>query len=235
MINNKKHYTHLFFDLDRTLWDFDTSSHQTFVYLFEKYDLKNAGILSFDEFSKVYHKHNDYYWDLYRKGELTKDILRGIRFQATFESFGIENRELIKNISEDYLYHSPRNVFLFPNTHKTLEYLYQKVELHLITNGFEEVQEIKMQSSDLRKYFKTIVTSEEAGVKKPDARIFEFALKRAKAEVVDSLMIGDDLDVDIEGARQFGMDTVFFNPEKIPHPGSATFEISDLCELCDYF
>lgn len=231
----RKHYKHLFFDLDRTLWDFDTSSHETFVYMFSKFNLPGYGIESFDKFIEVYHKHNDYFWDLYRKGELKKEVLRGIRFKATFESFGIDNKELIEKITEDYLYHSPRNVFLFPNTHKTLEYLQDKVDLHLITNGFEEVQEIKMQSSDLRKYFKTVVTSEEAGVKKPDAGIFKFALHRAGANAAESLMIGDDLEVDIEGARLFGMDTVFFNPEKLPHPGNATFEISDLCELCDYF
>ncbi len=235
MIQPKKHYKHLFFDLDRTLWDFDSSSKQTFIDLFEQFNLKSFGIQDVETFVSVYNKFNDYYWDLYRKGEVTKEVLRGIRFQTTFDSFGLDNKLLVQQITEAYLYHSPRNVFLFPNTHKTLEYLQDKVTLHLITNGFEEVQEIKMQSSDLRKYFTTIVTSEEAGVKKPDARIFEFALKRAGAEAIESIMIGDDLEVDIEGARQFGMDTVFFNPDKVVHPGNATFEITDLCELCDYF
>jgi putative hydrolase of the HAD superfamily len=233
MFKNK--YKHLFFDLDRTLWDFDASSHHTFVYLYEQYNLKKVGIQSLNEFTEVYHKHNDFFWDLYRNGKMTKDVLRGIRFQATFESFGIDNKTLVDQITEDYLYHSPRNVFLFPNAHKTLDYLQNKVELHLITNGFEEVQEIKMQSSDLRKYFKTVVTSEEAGVKKPDAGIFEFALNRAGAKASESIMIGDDLEVDIEGARLFGMDTVFFNPARQPHPGNATYEIFDLCDLCSYF
>ncbi|NOU46235.1 MAG: noncanonical pyrimidine nucleotidase, YjjG family [Bacteroidales bacterium] len=233
MFRNK--YKHLFFDLDRTLWDFDASSYQTFVYMYEKYNLKSIGIQSLDEFTEVYHKHNDHFWDLYRNGEITKDLLRGIRFQATFDTFGIDNKTLVGQITEDYLYHSPRNVFLFPNAHKTLDYLRDRVELHMITNGFEEVQEIKMQSSDLRKYFKTVVTSEEAGVKKPDARIFEYALKRAGATADESIMIGDDLEVDIEGARLIGMDTVYFNPAKLPHPGNATYEISDLADLCNYF
>lgn len=231
----KKHYKHLFFDLDRTLWDFDSSARQTFEYLFQHYNLEKYGIASVVEFTEVYHKHNEHFWDLYRKGEMTKEVLRGIRFVATLLSFNIDNQKLADHLTEDYLYHSPRNVFLFPNTHDSLEYLSKKVDLHLITNGFEEVQKIKLDSSDLRKYFKTIVTSEEAGVKKPDSRIFEFAMQRAGALAIESLMVGDDLEVDIEGARQVGIDQVFFNPERVKHDGRSTFEIFDLSELCNYF
>jgi len=231
----KKIYKHLFFDLDRTLWDFDSSSRQTFDELFRIYHLDKYGIASVDAFTEVYHKHNNYFWDLYRKGAIKKEVLRGIRFVETLKSFNIDNPELADNLTEDYLYHSPRNVFLFPNTHETLTYLQKKVTMHLITNGFDEVQKIKLEESGLRKYFTTVVTSEEAGVKKPDIRIFEFAMNKAQAQATESLMVGDDLEADIEGARQVGMDQVFFNPEKVSYNDKTTFEIADLIELCNYF
>jgi putative hydrolase of the HAD superfamily len=232
---SKKHYKHLFFDLDRTLWDFDASSHHTFIDLFTHYRLTERNIPSVEEFLKVYNKFNEYYWDLYRKGLMEKAVLRGIRFGETLKTFGVDDPVLAEEISEDYLYRSPRNVFLFPNTIETLDYLYGRTDIHLITNGFEEVQTIKLDASGLRPYFTSIVTSEEAGVKKPDPAIFEFALQRAGALASESLMVGDDLEVDIIGAANVGMDQVFFNPERIEHAALPTIEIFDLKELTAYF
>lgn len=229
----EKKYQHLFFDLDRTLWDFDRSAYQTFCDLFEKHGLRKKNIQDVDVFFKTYNQVNELLWDQYRAGTLSKEILRDLRFQQTLMKFGIDDAQLAERLSEDYLYYSPRNVHLFPQAVEVLEILQKEYQLHMITNGFEEVQHIKLSTSGLGQYFQTIVTSEEAGVKKPDPKIFHYALAKAGADAVKSLMIGDDLEVDVLGAKAVGMDQVFFNPEQISHQNQPkpTFEITALAEL----
>jgi len=227
----KKPYKHLFFDLDRTLWDFDTSSIEAFHKIYNKFDLKSKGVDSVELFIKKYTYHNDILWNQYREGKLAKEILRGLRFAHTLEEFGINNKELAQQIGDYYVEVSPLLVHLFPNAHKVLAYLYPHYHLHIITNGFSEVQFTKLKSAKLDKYFNEIITSEEAGVKKPDPLIFSFAFNRTKARAGDSLMIGDDIGVDIVGARQIGMDQVLFDPDKKSSTDGATFYINDLIEL----
>ncbi len=125
--------------------------------------------------------------------------------------------------------------YRFPDagTMEVLQYLHIKYSLHLITNGFEEVQHIKIREADIGKYFKTITTSEEAGVKKPDKQIFEYALEKAQAKISESLMIGDTLEVDIQGARNVGMDQVYYNPLKMDHTQAVSYEIGHLIELME--
>ena len=103
--------------------------------------------------------------------------------------------------------------------------------MHIITNGFEEVQFIKLEKSNLAQYFEEVITSENAGQKKPHPTIFDFALNLTGAKKEESLMIGDNLEADILGAQQFGIDQVYFNPEKASHQVSVTHEISDLKQL----
>ena len=224
-------YKHIFFDLDRTLWDFEASAEQAFEVIFDKYDLKEKGVESASQFHEVYTKHNEKLWDLYRVGKITKEILRGKRFFLTLNDFEISDHELAENIGLDYTTISPTLVNLFPNAIEILDYLQPNYNLHLITNGFSEVQEVKLKSSGMDKYFDKVITSEDAGVKKPDSGIFNFAIDKTAAKVGESIMIGDDYKVDIVGAQNFGMDQVFFNPGRINNPNGCTFEISDLIEL----
>lgn len=224
-------YKHLFFDLDRTLWDFDQSARQTFALLYEKHALKQKGIPDLVTFFGTYNKHNDLLWESYRNGELKKEILRDLRFIHTLESFGIKDQELAVTLSEDYLYYAPRTVHLFPDAVEVVKALFPHFELHLITNGFEEVQHIKIQTAGLEPYFKKVITSEAAGVKKPDAKIFAYALQQTGANLNESLMIGDDLEVDILGAQNFGMDQLYFNPEALPHNEKPSYEIRQLKEI----
>jgi putative hydrolase of the HAD superfamily len=226
-------YKHLFFDLDHTLWDFEQSATQTFALLFEKHQLKLHGIPSLDDFIKEYTIHNTMLWESYRNGELKKEILRSLRFENTLKEFGIHNPQLAESIGDDYIYHAPRTVFLMPGAVEVLQYLYPKYFLHLITNGFEEVQHIKVREADLGKFFSTITTSEEAGVKKPDKKIFDHALQKAGAKAGESLMIGDTLEVDIEGARHAGLDQVYYNPQKTTHAQKVSYEIVHLVELME--
>lgn len=228
-----KKYKHIFFDLDHTLYDFDRSTHDTFLELHEKYKLDEQGVLPFEAFFERYKVVNTELWDQYRNGNIEKEVLNVKRFHIVLKEYGIDDWEFATRFANEYLSLAPIKKCLFPGVPETLDYLFDKYELHLITNGFEEVQEKKINSNGLRKYFRTITTSEEAGVKKPDPGIFKLALSKAEASVEESLMVGDNIEVDIDGARDFGMDQMLFNIDSIPHNGSITFEIKEIKEIID--
>ena len=231
---NKTHYKHIFIDLDKTLWDFEKNSLETFREIYVKHDLAGRGIRDLDLLLVEYTRINDMLWGFYRKNQIKKEVLNIRRFDMTLNEFGVNDLILATHIAEDYVNLSPMKNNLFPEAREALEYLMGSCPLHIITNGFEEVQQKKLDVSDLRKYFTTITTSEEAGVKKPEPWIFELALKKAGAHPGKSLMIGDDLLVDIAGARSMGMDTMFFNPSHIPHQNDVTFEIHSWKDVHTY-
>ena len=228
---NKKTYRHIFFDLDRTLWDFDTAAEVAFEKIYDQYHLKDLGIPSAHEFHEVYHPLNEQLWELYRAEQITKDELNRTRFLKPLEHYGIHDVELADHLSHDYVYWSPRIVRLVPGTMELLEYLKPKYHLHLITNGFEEVQHTKLSGSGMEPYFETLTVSEEVGVKKPNPEIFRYALRKANATPEESLMIGDEMAVDIDGARAAGMDQIFFNPSGEKAEGDRTFEVYNLLEI----
>jgi putative hydrolase of the HAD superfamily len=230
-----KIYKHIFFDLDRTIWDFDASAADTFNYMYSKYGLTDKGVPSLEKFRTRYEIHNDILWSLYRKGEILKEVLNIRRFEMTLADFGIVDHSISLGMSEDYVNVNPDKPFLFPGAIETLEYLGPRYPLHLITNGFQEVQEQKFRIARLDRFFKSVTTSEEAGIKKPEPGIFHFALDKAKADASDSIIIGDDLAVDIVGARNIGMDGVYFNPEHKEYAEEITFEIESLLELKEIF
>jgi putative hydrolase of the HAD superfamily len=227
-----KKYSHIFFDLDRTLWDFDENSRQTITELFYQYKL-DARIDKPDLFVDVYHDVNLQLWDLYRKGEMTKEILRVKRFRLSFGHFGIYDDQLASDFGDDYLAMSPTKSILLPHTIEVLDYLSERYKLHIITNGFQQTQENKMKNCGLDKYFRSLTTSETVGHNKPRPEIFHHALSSVHARKNESVMIGDDLEVDILGARKFGIDQVFLNRDNVVHKNPVTYEINDLEELFD--
>ena len=229
--NPHSKYRHIFFDLDRTLWDFDAAAEVAFERIYEKYDLKSLGIPSAHEFHEVYHPMNERLWELYREDKITKDYLNRTRFVLPLEHYGIHDTELADHLSEDYVYWSPRIVRLIPGTMELLDYLKPKYHLHLITNGFQEVQHTKLNSSGLEPYFETLTVSEEVGVKKPNPEIFLYALRKAHASAEESLVIGDEMAVDIEGARAAGIDQILFNPSGKDVEGDRTSEVKSLVEI----
>ena len=231
VLHRMKKYNHIFFDLDRTIWDFNASADDTFKYMFNKYKLTEKGVPSLEKFRERYEVHNDLLWSWYRKGEILKEVLNFRRFELTLADFGIDEHSIYIGMSEDYVNVNPDKAFLFPGAIETLEYLAPKYPLHLITNGFQEVQEQKFHIARLDRYFRSVTTSEEAGIKKPEPEIFHYALNKANGTASESIIIGDDLAVDIVGGRNIGMDQVYFNPEGIRHKEEVTFEISCLTEL----
>ncbi len=228
-----KTYKHLFFDLDRTLWDFENNSIKAFEIIFEKRALHKI-FPDFKTFVSVYKAHNKHLWDLYKLRKIKKEELRNQRFLLTLQDFGVNNIQLAEQIGDDYVELSPLQTGLFPNTIDVLDYLKGKYQMHIITNGFVEVQYKKLDNCGLRPYFIHIITSEEAKSAKPKPGIFHAAISAANAKKAESLMIGDDLETDILGAKKFGIDQVFFNPEAHKHEQEVTFEITELKQLIEF-
>ena len=229
-----KTYKHLFFDLDHTLWDFEKNSHEAISELHQKHGLDELGIPDFNIFHSKYIEINDHLWNKYRKGQIEKEELRYVRFHEALKHFGIDDVTKAKQIGDEYVEISPKKTNLLPFAEEVLLYLSDKYVLHIITNGFEEVQHIKLESSKLNHFFDLIVTSEKAGFKKPSPHIFTYSLKQSGAKRKESLMIGDNLIADVIGAKQIGIDQVFFNPKKAKHQEKLTFEISCLRELKNF-
>lgn len=225
-----KKYSHIFFDLDRTIWDFDQNSRQTLRELYLRHRL-NEFIDNPDDFVDTYHAVNLQLWDLYRKGEMKKEVLRVKRFRISLEKFGIRNETLAEKFSDEYLEISPTKTLLVPQAGETLDYLHPRYKLHIISNGFQKTQEVKLRNCKLDKYFTSLTTSEQVGHNKPRPEIFHYALSSVHALKEESLMVGDDLSVDILGARRFGIDQVFLNRDDVVHSESVSYEINTLPEL----
>ena len=230
-VSRQKTYKHVFFDLDRTLWDFDAAAEVAFERIYDKYNLKSLGIPSAHEFHEVYHPLNEQLWVLYRENKITKDDLNRSRFLKPLEHYGIHDIALADHLSEDYMFYSPRIVRLVPGAMELLEYLKPKYHLHQITNGFQEVQDTKLSLSGMKPFFETLTVSEEVGVKKPDPEFFFYALRKANAKSEESIVIGDEMAVDIDGARAAGIDQVFFNAKGDTVEGERTFEVRSLLEI----
>jgi len=138
--------------------------------------------------------------------------LRLGRLKETFQLVNYEiDDDKIVFLSEEYIEYLPKFNHLFDGAIEILEYLKPKYNLHIITNGFQEIQDNKLKNSKIDHYFNTITNSEMAGVKKPNPVIFEYAIKEANATKNNSIMIGDCIDADVNGALNFGMDAILFN------------------------
>ncbi len=218
---------HVFFDLDHTLWDFDKNSLLAFEMIFEKFNVN----LEVNQFLHEYQPVNMRYWKLYREEKVSKQELRRNRLIESFESFGIKfSLDVIDKMSDDYIEFLPLNNYLIDGAEDLLAYLTLKYDLHIITNGFKEVQHTKLSNAGIKHYFKTITNSEEAGVKKPNPFIFECAIEASGANVTDSIMIGDNYEADILGAEAYGIKTICFNYHKEQLP-EHTVQVSELKEI----
>jgi putative hydrolase of the HAD superfamily len=227
-----KTYKHILFDLDHTLWDFHTNSLQTLEELYQEFELLQNGVPSSQQFIQEYKEVNRHYWELHRNGKVDKHIIRNHRFHDLLSRFGIYNNELALTLSDNYISRCPTKTNLMPHAKSTLAYLHDHgYRLHIITNGFHETQMTKLTSSGLIDYFDVITTSEDSGSTKPDRAIFTHFLSRANASSDSCIMVGDNLEVDIKGARNAFIDQVFLNPEGTEHNKMVTYEINCLSEI----
>ncbi len=230
----KSKYKHLFFDLDHTLWDFDANAKEALIDVYQLFDLENKKVAPFESFYERYLYHNQILWDKYHHGLITSEELKWKRMWRTLLEFRIGDEELSRNMSSAFLEILPTKKRLFPFTIEILDYLTEKkYRLHLITNGFEKTQWNKLHNSGLQHYFIHVITSEASNSLKPQKEIFEFALQKAGAQLHESIMLGDNLDADIQGAINAGMDTVFVNHINATTDLNPTYIINELRELMD--
>lgn len=198
----------VFFDLDHTLWDFEKNSALAFETVLKKHSIA----VNIPDFIAIYVPINLEYWNKYRKDEISQIQLRYGRLKDTFDAIDhrIDDATIVL-LSEEYIHYLPKYNHLLDGAIEILEYLKPNYNLHIITNGFAEIQDNKLNNSYITPYFKTITNSEMAGVKKPNPLIFEHALAKAKAKKEQSIMIGDCLEADVHGALNAGIDAIFFN------------------------
>lgn len=221
----------IFFDLDHTLWDFDRNCSETLSELYYKYRFDAYEKFTVEEFVNTYRKINVEMWHSYHSGLINKDEIRNKRFIYTFDKLGLNYKYVPEGINEDFLRICPGKTYLIPYTHEVLSYLKAKYNLYILTNGFLETQNIKIDSTNIRQYFKEIINSESCGYLKPDKRIFHHAINTAQSQCDNCLMVGDDLHADIKGAKNAGLDVVYFNREKLPHNEDLKYEIHCLSDL----
>ncbi|HOO74414.1 MAG TPA: YjjG family noncanonical pyrimidine nucleotidase [Tepiditoga sp.] len=222
----------VYFDLDHTLWDFDKNSKNAMniIYreLIEKHDKNNIGFINF---FNTYDDYNQKMWDLYRKKEISKSELKYKRFKDVFDMLEIDlSDEEIKNLDDIYLKKLSMQKELHANVTETLDYLYKKYSLGILTNGFVEVQHKKMESSGIEKYFKIVITSEESGTLKPDRKIFDYAAEKCGIEAKNIVYIGDDLQNDIIAAKNAGFQGIYFNYRNTAYDKNIT-AISNMSEI----
>lgn len=224
-------YKCILFDLDHTLWDFETNSSTTLSELYEAHDLNKQGVTNLVDFKKVFSRINTDLWTRYDAGLINREEIRFHRFRNILGHFGIADEKLSMTLSDEYVLQSPKKSALMPNAIDSLEYLASRYPLTVITNGFDEIQGTKLASSGITHYFKSVVTSARAGHKKPAREIFDFALAENGYAHHEAIMIGDNLLTDIGGARNANIDTVYYNPDRTAHNETVNFEIHDLKQL----
>lgn len=231
-----KNVTHIFWDLDHTIWDYKTNARITIFELYEKHSINKSTSHSPDIFHKTYCKHNDLAWENYRNGIIDKAVLRQRRFKDTFIELGMEPEGMYQLFETEFVEICPTKGNLMPGALDALNHFHPKFEQHIITNGFKETQGVKIQTSGIHHFFKTLTNSEDAGVQKPHPEIFKIALKSAGATTENSLMIGDNYEADILGAHNLGMKCIFYNPESVdinnmPENIIVIKELGELVEL----
>lgn len=225
-----RHCSDLFFDLDHTLWDFEKNSAISFQIVFDELKFK----LTLEDFLKVYSPINFEYWKLYRENKISKEKLRYGRLKDTFERMGMNvSDQQIEYISVGYIRYLSHQTHLFPGAYEVLSYLNKNYRLHIITNGFSEAQFNKTKASKIDHFFDCFIDSEQVGVKKPHPDIFNYALKKANVNAEQSVMIGDNLEADILGAKAVGLSCIHYNVHQDP-PHEHCPIVEDLMELKKY-
>ena len=207
MINTHS-VTDIFFDLDHTLWDFEKNSGLAFNEIFIELNFP----FSLDVFLKLYNPINHAQWKLYRENKITQEDLRFNRLNKTFEKLNYSaSIGLIDKISEQYITYLSTFPHLFEGAIELLEGLKNRFRLHIITNGFDKVQQFKIENSGIESFFEFVFTAEKVGFKKPHPEMFIHALKTVNTTAEASIMIGDSFEADILGALNQGMQAIHFN------------------------
>ena len=230
-----KNIRHIFFDLDNTLWDHRKNARLTLEELFVREKIRENHHLNFEEFHKEYFTINEDLWAKIRDGKIDKEYLRKHRFYDSFLFFGIDDFELSQRFEHHFLDEILKYNELVSGAFELLEYLSDKnYTLHILSNGFEEVTHKKAELSGIKNYFKTITSADEIDIRKPQPEIYDYALKKADAKKEESIMIGDDWIADVEGAKSFGLEAIFFDTFNDNFEAEGVVVIKQLSEIKNY-
>lgn len=229
-----QHIRYIFFDLDRTLYDFDRCSRETLEELFREYHPFIGMEHHFDDFMQVYREENAALWKAYERSQINSAELRRLRWENTFGKMGVAMGKWTEDIGEAYLDQCPRKPYLLPHAREVLDYAAARYDLHMITNGWTTTQQRKLDSAGITDYFGKVITSDGAGSKKPDRAIFDYALAETGAPREACLYIGDNYEADVVGATAAGWEVIFYNPFAYENQLQAR-EITQLKELMDIF
>lgn len=221
--------------MDNTLWDFEKNSREALLHLFKEHQIEKECGVDFPKFIESYEAINHDLWHKYSLQLTTKSELRYQRFHKAFLEFGRDDLQLAHHWAEEYLKISPYKTHLIEGTREVLEYLKNKYTLHLITNGFKEVQHIKLECCQLKPYFEHIIISEEHGVNKPDVKIFRLAEAFSESTHRECVMIGDNYDTDILGALNAKWKAIHLTNETSVNFKENCFVIKKLEELKGLF
>ncbi len=225
---------HIFFDLDNTLWDHRRNAYLTLKDIYRRENVSEKYSLNFEEFHKEYFTINERLWAQIRDGEIDKEHLRRHRFYDSFLFFSIDDFELAQVFEHNFLDEIVNYNDLVEGSFEILEYLSGKgYELHILSNGFEEVTYRKCELSGIQNYFTTITSADEIDVRKPHPEVFEYALKKAGANKEESVMVGDDWIADVEGGKSFGLAVVFFDVFNDNYEAEGVAVIKSLTDLKD--
>lgn len=208
-----KKLTHIFFDLDHTLWDYDTSSTQALTELYERFQLATY-FTSSTAFIKVFHHVNGELWDQYNKGKVDREFIRTQRFARVLAGRMEPDLDFTNRMSDFYIEYCPTLPHLMEGTMKVLDALKDRYTLGIISNGFSDTQSVKLKNCKIDHYFKYVITSESAGSRKPDPAIFQHAMELSNTAVDEVIMIGDNLSTDIAGARAAGWQAIWYCPQE---------------------
>ena len=230
-----KYIKHIFFDLDHTLWDYEKNSRETLLFLFTEHQIEKSYNITFENFIQTFETINYNLWHQYSLKKITREDLRRQRFHQTFNHFNINQLELTKLWADDYLKITPYKTHLIDGAIDTLNYLKDRYNLHLITNGFKEVQYIKLDSSGLKTYFDHLIISEDHGYRKPNINIFRIAENLANTTKSECVIIGDNYEADILGALNAGWKAVYLSPTPLKQENEKTTRIEKLSELKQLF
>ena len=226
---SEKRYRYFLFDLDRTLWDFDTNTKNN---ISELLDIFSLPVKDKEGFYIDYHNINQGLWADYEKGLLEKEKLKSERFHRTLLRYGIDDQALAEKFGKEYLERMPLQKGLMPYAMEVLETLFRRgAVMVLVSNGFREVQYKKLENSGIGRFFKSVIISEELCVNKPSPRIFKEAINSVNGVKEETLMVGDDFANDIEGAMIFGIDQFYYNYRSLLCEGAPTYNSSDLRDL----
>ncbi len=221
----------IFFDLDHTLWDYDQSSNETLTELFQEHSLRSLLQCTAADFIECFQEVNARLWDQYNHHIINRDAIRARRFSEIFHAFNVENEPLALLLSDQYIQECPTKPNLLPYAREALDYLAKAYPLHILSNGFDDVQSVKLTSSNIRGYFGEVITSETTGHRKPSAEIFRYACERIDMPEADCLMIGDNFKADILGAMSVNMSAMYYNPLGVRQKEQPHFEIKCLSEI----